>query len=557
MKRCLRVLICTLLASCLCLSCMAVACAQSSWRSTIMEQCRIIAPQVSVVLYPVDSNHEIIYGFNESNTTVTASLDGEPLEFCSLERAESMSCLYMVVLNLSVNKIEYSHLQLVKQDLTDWIDSLKENDRFLLVTYGAEPSLLLDGSESRSAAKKMIDGLEQDLGSVDAVKALEEAIRFSAQPENTELERRVLVMIDSGLLASESGNQLQSLQAQLLAEGLPLYTLCTSPYESVHVTLSQLSGPTGGGCISVNSGHATGIPYLRTRLSNGYVLRFEGKSNQPLPKDRILHLNIALQGEAAESMDFSVHVSGSIPDEEAPTAALAFAENGTALTLRYTEAVTGAEHLENYGLSNAKNGKNIELDSVTYDAESYTATLNFRETLPDGNYELRLENITDCSAEANPICYPDGETCFVLTLGEGAGFPLWLALVLGTLVLLAVVAVVLVALKLRKSSETAEPMLPVQLTILTRDGQKFYHQINVGKSFTMGRSAEKSNLALQGDPQISRCHLQLSYDGKALTAVDIGSQNGSMVNGVVMEKQRLLNSGDTITLGHTQISVMF
>lgn len=557
MKRSLRVLICMLLSLCLCLGCMASACAQGIWDSTIMEQCRIIAPQVNVVLYPLDSDYDIIYGLNESNTTVSASLDDEPLAFCSLERAENMSCLYVVLLNLSANKIEYHHLQLVKQDLKDWIDSLKENDRFLLVTYGAEPTLQLDGSESRSAAKKIIDNLEQDTGSVDAVKALEEAIRLSSLPENEGLERRVLVMVDPGVLASESSNQLQSLQAQLLAEGLPLYTLCTSPYDSVLAALSRLSSPTGGVSIVASSGRATGISFLRTRLSNGYVLRLEGKSNQPLPKDRILHLNMEFQGKTPMFMDFSVHVSGSIPDEEAPTAAMEFAENGAALTLRFTEAVTGAERLENYGLSNAKNGKNIALDSVAYDAETYTATLNFHEPLPDGNYELTLENITDCSAEANPICYPEGEASFALTMGNGEGFPLWMALVLGGVVLLAVVAVILVAVKLRKPAETPEPMLPVQLTILTREGQKFYHQINVGKSFTIGRSAEKSDLALPGDPQISRCHLQLCYDGKTLTAVDIGSQNGSMVNGVVMEKQRLLNSGDTITLGHTRISLMF
>ena len=557
MKHSLRIFLCSLMALCLCLGCMASACAQGSWNSTIMEQSRIFAPQVNVVLYPVDGNHDIIYGMNESNTTVSASLGDESLELRSMESTEGMSCLYVVMLNLSINKIEYQHLALVRQDLADWIDSLKENDRFLLVTYGAEPTLQLDGSESRSAAKKIVEKLEQDRGGVDTVKALEEAIHLTSLPENAGPERRVLVMIDPGTLASEDSSQLQSLQARLLAEDLPLYTLCTSPYESVLTTLSQLAEPTGGGCVCADSGRSTGIPFLRTWLSNGYVLRFEGQSNHPLPKDRVLHLDMEYRGEGPMSMDFAVHVSGSIPDEEAPTVTLEFAEDGASLLLRFSEAVSGADVLENYELTTAKNGKSVEADSVTYDDKTCTATLFFPEPLADGNYELLLKNISDCSAEANPLCYPEGESCFALTLGDGEGFPLWLALTLGAVVLLAVVAVVVVALKLHKPTEEAEPTLPVQLTILTRDGQKLYHQILVGKSFTIGRSADKSTLALQGDPQISRCHLQLSFDGSALTAVDVGSQNGTMVNGVVMEKQRRLYSGDTVMLGHTQIHLMF
>ena len=80
------------------------------------------------------------------------------------------------------------------------------------------------------------------------------------------------------------------------------------------------------------------------------------------------------------------------------------------------------------------------------------------------------------------------------------------------MVLIALAGVAATVIVYRKKT-APEPALPVQLTIVSKDGQKFYRQVAVGKSFTIGRAADKANLALQGDPKISRCHLQSADRG--------------------------------------------
>jgi hypothetical protein len=67
---------------------------------------------------------------------------------------------------------------------------------------------------------------------------------------------------------------------------------------------------------------------------------------------------------------------------------------------------------------------------------------------------------------------------------------------------------------------------------------------------TIGRLPECA-IALD-DPNVSRRHAQIRRDGPYVVVVDLGSTNGTKVNGVVVREQRLA-PGDTITIGTTTL----
>jgi pSer/pThr/pTyr-binding forkhead associated (FHA) protein len=54
------------------------------------------------------------------------------------------------------------------------------------------------------------------------------------------------------------------------------------------------------------------------------------------------------------------------------------------------------------------------------------------------------------------------------------------------------------------------------------------------------------------DQGISRRHVDIQYDGNFATAYDLGSTNGTTVNGHEISSQ-LLRHGDVIRVGHTRI----
>ncbi|MDQ6728644.1 MAG: DUF3662 and FHA domain-containing protein [Actinomycetota bacterium] len=54
------------------------------------------------------------------------------------------------------------------------------------------------------------------------------------------------------------------------------------------------------------------------------------------------------------------------------------------------------------------------------------------------------------------------------------------------------------------------------------------------------------------DPNVSRRHAEVRRQGTGFVAVDLGSTNGTRVNGATV-KERLLNNGDEITVGATKL----
>lgn len=67
---------------------------------------------------------------------------------------------------------------------------------------------------------------------------------------------------------------------------------------------------------------------------------------------------------------------------------------------------------------------------------------------------------------------------------------------------------------------------------------------------TIGRLPECA-IALD-DPNVSRRHAQIRREGLDVVIVDLGSTNGTKVNGVIVREHRLL-PGDTITVGTTTL----
>jgi adenylate cyclase len=70
---------------------------------------------------------------------------------------------------------------------------------------------------------------------------------------------------------------------------------------------------------------------------------------------------------------------------------------------------------------------------------------------------------------------------------------------------------------------------------------------------SLGR-ADENDIVLGGD-LVSRKHARLHVEGDSLRIEDLGSRNGSRVNGVPLQGTRDLTPGDTVTLGENNLTV--
>jgi len=84
-------------------------------------------------------------------------------------------------------------------------------------------------------------------------------------------------------------------------------------------------------------------------------------------------------------------------------------------------------------------------------------------------------------------------------------------------------------------------------SIFLEDGRR----VEIGEAaLVIGRMPE-CDVALS-DPNVSRRHAEVRRQGTGFVVVDLGSTNGTRVNGAQV-KERLLNNGDEITVGATKI----
>ena len=67
----------------------------------------------------------------------------------------------------------------------------------------------------------------------------------------------------------------------------------------------------------------------------------------------------------------------------------------------------------------------------------------------------------------------------------------------------------------------------------------------------MGRSTD--NRVQIADEQASRLHAEVRYENGRHHIVDLGSTNGTFVNGIQIEKTYALSHGDIITIGATEL----
>ena len=83
--------------------------------------------------------------------------------------------------------------------------------------------------------------------------------------------------------------------------------------------------------------------------------------------------------------------------------------------------------------------------------------------------------------------------------------------------------------------------------LLTVDGSQLWHELHVGSN-VVGRGQD-AHLRLP-DTGVSRRHIDVQFDGTAAVLHDLGSTNGTTVNGHRTQSWQLQH-GDVIRLGHT------
>jgi len=102
-------------------------------------------------------------------------------------------------------------------------------------------------------------------------------------------------------------------------------------------------------------------------------------------------------------------------------------------------------------------------------------------------------------------------------------------------------------------SPSAAPGLKGRLTFIRSEAARKPLEFTLTGTLTLGRAKPPADLAFPGDQEISRQHCQLLLEDGAVKIMDLGSKNGTLVNGVPITGKYRVQHDDIIRIGRTEL----
>lgn len=534
-----------------------------------VEQARADMPQVR------------LYVYDEAGSLAAAPeayLDGSPLTYTGTESCDAQGTSYIVMLDVS-GSIRKGYFEAAKQQVLALGDALGQKDSVTLITFGDEVKLQAAGCRSRAELEPVLAELTARDQRTRLYEAVEKGLDYAATTGSR--QRQVMLIVSDGIQDTDSvGVSRQEITDRLEQASMPVYSFCVDYADrAAQEEFGQFARTTGGEFEVFSASSAAAVwDGWQTRLKQAKALTFTAATNHV---DGSTHTLLLKVGD--ENYTRTLALVDWAADNTPPELVSAVYDQKTnTLTVGFSESVLGAEDPAAYQLQ--KKNKTLAPLSVTAQEDgSYQLQL---PRLTPGSWTLSCTGIRDDSMEQNPLA--DGSFTFKRSLTFMDLVPFIAA---AAAVVVLVLVVVLLLIRKKPRTQTVQVPVPVpappqevhhdynyqvqhldiapgmevhgagaapeakvrfEITTGPQKGQSF--EVQITKSAIWGRSREMCDICLD-DHRISRQHCVLETAEGGVRITDLGSQNGTYLNGIRIQQPRLLTKGDTVQLGNTVLRV--
>lgn len=534
-----------------------------------------------------------VYGEGYSAQEVEAGeayLSQDKLELLSVQpfsqRGEGIT--YYVLLDIS-GSIPGSYFSAIKEGIQSLQDNLGAQDRMVLCTFGEEVKLAADGNQTSQELAGILAELRNKDQETLLFEGIDQVTSLAEQTRGTNSRRQVLIVVSDGEDFATGKKMAQEALASLKDKGLPVYAACIRDTDKANInSFGEFSRTSGGKMVTFSAAEGTGVlTGIAADLQDDLCAEYRAESNVVSNKEENFSFQFADDSVLSRAV-MNVHW---IPDNEAPYLISGEAIGTQQIRLLFSEPMTGLAGAANYVVT--LDGQEIGVTGVAYDEEDETKiTLTLAEPVQNGIYKITGANLTDASMEKNPL---EGSLQVTIKGVEPPSNPeppkppkfdgpnyagLIFLLVLAVIVLIIVVVVVN---KKKKDKENAQEgsggnsgssdssvvlqdeafrsrvvlppgqKLPLNVVIAARGRRPEKTVWELGSSLIVGRSSI-CDIAVE-DIEMSRQHFCLEREGGNVFISDLGSTNGTSVNGIRIMNKRLLAPGELIEAGSMKFTI--
>lgn len=539
--------------------------------NTYAQSCEI--EQISLRMPDV----RVYYRSDQQEQNYEAYLGGEALNY---DKSSQFSELnegvdYYILLDVSAS-IPDSQFANIKDGIIKFISSKGENDKCILLTFGDESDIVLNGSENPQDAAAVVQKLKNDDMETVLFQTIVQTADMIDQAAQTEEKRRVIITITDGedcVTGKATANEAMS---ELNHKGIPMYAVAVDVGKEEYInSFGEFARNTGGTLNIFNSGTCLDIlNQIRSTVQDSYVAFFHSDTNIASNTREDLTVKF-LDQQVTDTKE--VIPTRWIPDAEAPTVTKWKKESDKELKITFSEKVLNADNPADYKVE--RDGEAIAVDSVFYsEKKTPYAILTVKDKLYKGKYQIKFSGITDCSMEKNSISKMDSFELDGARPGKSTAF--WMSWIAGIAVAVTagiIVVILVIYRKVKKNkgviyvdgkaalasnvdvkqhvSVINLPQKTVTFLLRNQINGKCELKVPINGSAMAGRSKDCD--IYFDDPKMSRQHFALETDGTDVYITDLESSNGTFINGVRLEKRRKLLPNDEIAAGNIQAKIVW
>lgn len=440
-----------------------------------------------------------------AKTEIYASIDNAKMGVRDIRRfsesGEGMSYIFLIDISGSLN---YSQFSQVKTATKKWAESMNEKDRMALITFGNEVKLVQDFTNDATSLVNTIDGISNNDGRTNLYGGLDEAMNLISRNDSELPKRKAVFLLSDGKNDYDGGISEDDTLKRAQEELVPIYGLWVPGRGSNNgeAFMNTLRDYTNGIIYNIST-HSVESVYssLQEDFSKSFIVSLSYPAGKT---DGQLHnIKISVRCDGKEVSD---NISCIL---KKPT--------GASVNLPIAETSAGD-----------KEGGNF-MSSVLIIAFAAILLILIAIIIIVVAFLNRSKKKSVSYISNSAPVYS----------AESANIPKSEPITAAT----------------APASEVSRPSGPSVKFTLTEIGGNDVKSATVSRSIVIGRSPE-CGIVIH-DPQISGQHCSISYEQSTLYIEDLGSTNGTLVNGLPLNGRNRLVSGDLVMIGDREYRISF
>ncbi|MBK1646684.1 hypothetical protein CKO25_18980 [Thiocapsa imhoffii] len=487
-----------------------------------------------------------------------ATLGAHPAEVISVtpfaETGEGVLYVFLVDISASLDAAQFGR---IRDALHDWVGAMGEHDQAAILTFGTDVRTVVAPTDERARLTAALDALEARDPRTAFHEALAQGLALGQQRGERLPTSRALVILSDGLDDAPGGMTIEEVEARLADSPVPIYAIGFSRVRDAAqrerglATMGRFARRSGGMFVDASSGEP-GLAYPAMREAIRAVERVHLRCPTCVADGTRYRLRIALTVEGltlADSVDVRLY----------PLAAAGLAP-----------------------------------DEAT--APDEPAPVSGDDQPPEPDAQAGVENNEPSTVPAPPAAQVNGAGGIESAEAEDplqrlhSGVPWWIGVPVAAA--LAMLLGLLIHRRRRRSAPSVDATIPnnplegldpvdpvdpagvrppgppipepphpprvagpsVALTFKSGARRGELVRLLLAPSALIGRSGG-CDLALCDDDEVSAHHARLTAQAGRVLLADVGSTNGTLLNGVPLAAPTPLHDGDVIRVGQTELHV--